>query len=176
MAVTVKSTLSAKWPRLLSQHFCKVAVTVNSTRSAKWPWLISQQFLHSGRDCSVNNFCKVDRDRGAIQKAMLPGDLGHNKAVKARFWPWLDPFFRLKSLKLFQVFLPRSTAVRCSRWMLRIEPEKIQIILLSFSNEERPHRWTLPDIQSAPRGPHASHSRPLLPAPPLRTLQSRARV
>ena len=42
----------------------------------------------------------------------LPRDLEHNKPVKARFWPCLEPFFRRKSLKPFRSFLLRWIEVR----------------------------------------------------------------
>jgi len=36
--------------------------------------------------------------------------LSSNRTVKARFWPWLDPFFWRKSENPFKVFPPRSVA------------------------------------------------------------------
>ena len=41
----------------------------------------------------------------------LPSELGTHKTVTARFWPWLAPFFRPKSLKPFKLFPSRSAAV-----------------------------------------------------------------
>ena len=35
-------------------------------------------------------------------------EFGTNKAVMARFWPWLEPFLRQKSLKRFELFYVRS--------------------------------------------------------------------
>jgi len=35
---------------------------------------------------------------------------GTYKTAKARFWPWLEPFFRQKSAKWCKLFLPRSGA------------------------------------------------------------------
>ena len=42
--------------------------------------------------------------------AGLPSDFGTLKTVKARFWPWLEPFPRSKALKSLELFPPRSAA------------------------------------------------------------------
>ena len=38
----------------------------------------------------------------------MTSELGTNKLVKTRFWPWLESFVVRKSLKRFELFLPRS--------------------------------------------------------------------
>ena len=52
----------------------------------------------------------------------LPSDLAHNTPVRARFWPWLEPFFRVKVFETIQVVFsplergpPDVAYPKCSR-------------------------------------------------------------
>jgi len=38
-----------------------------------------------------------------VQRSPLSSEFGTNTTANAKFWPWLEPFFRRKSSKPFQV-------------------------------------------------------------------------
>ena len=44
-----------------------------------------------------------DARRGAAVHVAVLEQLDTNKTVTARFWPWLEPFFRQKCLKPFKL-------------------------------------------------------------------------
>ena len=48
-----------------------------------------------------------------VLRITLPSEFGTHKTVKARFWPWIEPFSARKSLQPFWLFSSRSTAALC---------------------------------------------------------------
>ena len=57
--------------------------------------------------------CRASPPVRSRSSVPLSSEYGTHKTVKARFWLWLEPFFRQRSLNHFKLFPSRSAAEGC---------------------------------------------------------------
>jgi len=86
----------------------------------RWAGLAPWEFESPFPGSLTSTFLEATSLRIAVspQSTPLSSEHGTYEAVTARFWPWLEPFFRCKSLKRFMLFPSRSPAGPAGAWLL----------------------------------------------------------